>query len=132
MFGENLTVAGLDEAKIRIGNIYTMGTALVQITQPREPCYKLGIKFGTQKILRQFIEHGFPGTYVRVLKIGHVKKGDMPKLIEESKNPLTIKQFYGLLFSKEKDPELLGLALKNEAIPLGKCEKLRNGHKKRP
>ena len=52
MFGENLTVDGLDESQLRIGSIYELGTALVQITQPREPCYKLGYRFGNQDILR--------------------------------------------------------------------------------
>lgn len=125
MFGENLTLEGLDESKLRIGSIYRLGTALVQISQPREPCYKLGIKFGTQEILKQFIDHGFPGTYVKVLEMGNVKVGDEMKLVEESKNPLTVQQFYQLLFSPAKDPALLKLAIENEALPLYKRERLK-------
>ncbi|HKL90621.1 MAG TPA: MOSC domain-containing protein [Allomuricauda sp.] len=124
MFGENLTIEGLDESQLRIGSIYKLGSALIQITQPREPCYKLGIRFGNQNILKQFIDHGFPGTYVRILKPGTVSANDFMILEEESNNPLTVQEFYNLLFSKAKDQGVLELALKNEAIPPNKREKL--------
>ena len=125
MFGENLTVNGLDETKIMIGDIYKVGEAFVQITQPREPCFKLGVKFGSQKIIKQFVNHGFPGTYIRVLEAGFVKTGDVLTLLEPAKNSLTIHQFYDLLFSKDKNQEHLALAVENDALPLGKREKLR-------
>ncbi|MDF0715463.1 MOSC domain-containing protein [Muricauda sp. 334s03] len=125
MFGENLTIEGLDESKLRIGSTYKLGTALVQITQPREPCYKLGIRFGNQDILKQFIDHGFPGTYIRVLESGKVIVGDTMELVEESKAPLTVQQFYNLLFSRIKDQDVLRMAIQNEALPLKKREKLK-------
>ncbi|AEM71225.1 MOSC domain containing protein [Allomuricauda ruestringensis DSM 13258] len=125
MFGENLTLDSLNESQIRIGSIYKLGSALVQITQPREPCYKLGIRFEDQNILKQFINHGFPGTYVRVLQPGTVRVGDSMQLAEESKNLLTVQEFYMLIFSKEKDQDVLELALKNEALPPNKREKLK-------
>ena len=125
MFGENLTVDGLDESQLRIGSIYELGTALVQITQRREPCYKLGYRFGNQDILSEFIEHGCPGTYVRILKTGQVKNGDELKLVEASESPLTTKQFYKLLFSRQKDKELIKLAITNEALPQRKRDKLK-------
>jgi len=125
MFGENLTIEGLDESQLRIGNTYKIGTSLVQITQPREPCYKLGIRFGDQNILKQFIDHGFPGTYIRVLEPGKVIVGDTMELVEESETSLTVQQFYNLIFAKIKDKDVLELALKNEAIPPSKREKLK-------
>ena len=125
MFGENLTVSGLDETKIHIGDVYKVGKALVQITQPREPCFKFGVKFGNQNVLKQFIEHGYPGTYVRILEEGFVKTGDVFTLIEPAKNSLTTHQFYNLLFSKDKDQEYLKLAIQNEALPLAKRNKLK-------
>lgn len=124
MLGENLTVKDLDETKIHIGDIYKLGSALVQITQPREPCYKFGVKFGTQKVLKQFIKHGCPGTYVRILHEGFVKNGDHFKLIEKAKNSITTSQFFELLFSDEKNQEHLKLAIKNDALPVSKREKL--------
>lgn len=125
MFGENLTIEGLDESQLRIGSIYKLGDALVQITQPREPCYKLGIRFGNQDILKQFKDHGFPGAYLRILEPGIVSVGDSMKLVKESKSTLTVQQFYNLLFSKTKDQGVLELAIKNEALPLSKREKLK-------
>ncbi|MEM9363119.1 MAG: MOSC domain-containing protein [Bacteroidota bacterium] len=125
MFGENLTIDGLDEAQLQIGSIYRLGTALVQITQPREPCYKLGYRFGNQAILGEFIAHARPGTYVRVLETGEVKNGDELKLVETSDSALTIKQFYKLLFSRKKDKELIKLAITNEALPQRKRDKLK-------
>ena len=124
MFGENLTVEGLDESKIHVGDIYKVGNALVQITQPREPCFKLGIRFETQQILKQFIEHGHPGTYVKIVKEGTVKTGDTFELEEKSKTNLTTQQLYQLYFSEEKNKELLKLAIESEALPEKKRLKL--------
>jgi len=117
MFGENLTVNGLNEADMRIGDIFKIGSALVQVSQPREPCFKLGVRFGTQEILRQFIDHGFPGTYVRILEEGEVQMNDELILVEKSQNPLSVKQFYELLFAKEKDLEIVKLAINNPSLP---------------
>ena len=117
MFGENLTISDMDEAKIRVGNIYQIGGTTVQVSQPREPCYKLGIRFGTQDILREFINHNHPGTYVKILEEGQVKSGDHVKLLEESNNSLTVQQFYELIFQKEKSKDMLHLLIANEAVP---------------
>ncbi|WP_047420580.1 MOSC domain-containing protein [Cellulophaga sp. Hel_I_12] len=126
MFGENLTVEGLDEDTLRIGDIYTLGSALVQITQPREPCYKLGIRFENQQIIQQYVEHQFPGAYVKILSTGSVKKGDEMQLVTQSKSTLTINQYYKFLFAKNKDPETIQLILDNDALPADKKEKLIN------
>ena len=125
MFGENLTVSGLDESKILIGDIYKIGEALVQVTQPREPCFKFGIKFGNQGVLKQFIDHVHPGLYVRILESGFVKVNDKVTLIEQAKNSLTVQDFYKLVFAKNKNQEHLKLAVDLESLPLPKREKLR-------
>lgn len=125
MFGENLTVKDLDESQIYIGAIYKIGQALVEITQPREPCYKLGVKFETQTILKQFIEYNLPGTYIRVLEEGFVKTGDTLKLFKNPENSITTLQFFKLLYSKEKNQEHLKQAIKLNAIPQRKRDKLK-------
>ncbi|HEY5686720.1 MAG TPA: MOSC domain-containing protein [Yeosuana sp.] len=125
MLGENLTVSGFDESQIMIGSIYKIGNAIIQITQPREPCFKFGVKFGTQEVLKQFIDHGYPGTYVRVLEEGLVKTDDTFKLIEYAKDSLSVYDFFNLLYSNEKNQELLKIAIKNEAIPIKKRLKLK-------
>ncbi|GAA4239383.1 MOSC domain-containing protein [Postechiella marina] len=125
MFGENLTISNLDETKIYIGDIYKLGEALVQITQPREPCFKFGVKFKSMHALTQFISHGFPGTYVRVLQPGFVKKGDKLIRTEQAQNSLTTHQLFNLLYSKNKEEHLLKRAINNNALPERKRNKLK-------
>ncbi|TDT37924.1 MOSC domain-containing protein YiiM [Maribacter spongiicola] len=125
MFGENLTVEGLDESKIRVGDIYKLGKALVQVSQPREPCYKLGVRFETQKILKEFITHNHPGTYVKILEEGLVSAGDEMILVEQSENTFTSQQFYELMFAKEKSKDLLELFMTNEAVPQYKKDRFK-------
>jgi len=130
MFGENLTVSGLDETETHIGDIYKVGNALVQITQPREPCFKFGVKFGSQNVLKQFIENGYPGTYIRILEEGFVKNEDTFLLVKKAKNSLTVAQYFNLIFSKEKNSELIELAIKNDALPIEKRNTLKSFVKK--
>ncbi|KAB1069464.1 MOSC domain-containing protein [Tamlana haliotis] len=118
MFGENLTVEGLNESKILVGNIYHVGTALIQITEHREPCFKLGVKFGTQNILKQFIDYGFPGAYIRVLEEGAVNVGDTFKLVKQAQNSLSIQALFKLIFEKEKNQDHLKKVIINEALPM--------------
>jgi len=132
MFGENITVKGMDEAQLLVGSVYQLGNALVQITIPRQPCYKLGIRFEDQKIIKEFIEHGHPGTYVRILKEGSVKKGDDFVLQEEAKSSLSIAQLYKLLYSQEKDRNIVDKALAIPSLPERTREKLNSYIKKGP
>lgn len=125
MFGENLSVEGLDETQLWIGNIYRLGSALVQVSQPREPCYKLGIRFGDQRILREFIEHGYPGSYLRILEQGKVSSGDSMELVEGAKVPISIHEFFQLLYAREKDQGLLRRAMDNPALSPSKRESLK-------
>jgi len=124
MFGENITMDQLDETTLRIGSIYKLGKAVVQITEPRQPCFKLGIRFESQKVIKEFVTHGSSGTYVAVLKEGEVQTGDAMILQEEAQNPLTVKQLYQLLLLPQKDKTLLKLAVDNPFIKDSKREKL--------
>lgn len=125
MFGENLTVKGLDESEMRIGDIYKIGSVVVQVSQPREPCYKLGVRFGNAKILKEFIDYGYSGTYVRILEEGHVKNGDELSLLEKSENTLTVKECFHIILAKEKDPILLQKAIDNPSLPEYKRDRLK-------
>ncbi len=111
MFGENITVKGIDERTIMIGDIYRIGGATVQVTQPRQPCFKLGLVFNTQKILKQFINSNYPGIYVKVLEGNSVKAGDSMELIERQHNSMSVKEIYRLLYDKEVSHEDIEFAL---------------------
>ena len=116
MFGENLTVSGLNEDLLYVGDIYTLGTAKIQITEPRQPCHKLGIRFGDQGVIQEFINYGHPGTYVRILEEGEVNTGDEMILEHSDPNPLSISQYNILVNSRDKDLNLVRLAVNNESI----------------
>ena len=125
MLGENLTVEGLNEKELHIGDIYKVGHAVVQITQPREPCYKFAMKFDSNDVLKQFIDHGYPGTYVKVLEEGDVKNGDTFVLIEKATGSISIWDFFKLLYSEEKNKAHIETIMNNEAIPLKKKAQLK-------
>lgn len=94
MLGENLTISNLEETEILVGSTYKLGEALLEVTKPREPCYKLGIRFGTQEILKQFWNSTKSGIYFKVLQIGNVAVGDELILLNQAKNSPTISQVY--------------------------------------
>lgn len=94
MFGENLTITNLDETKIYVGNIYKIGKAKIEVTKPREPCYKLGIRFNDPKIIKQFWNSTKSGIYFKVLTRGVVGKNDKLVLVEEMPNHMTIAEVY--------------------------------------
>ena len=75
-FGENLTVSGLSEADVHVGDRFRIGTALLAATKPRFPCFKLGIKFGREDILDRFLASGRTGFYLHVLEEGEVAAED--------------------------------------------------------
>jgi MOSC domain-containing protein YiiM len=124
MFGENLTVEGLDEGELVLGSTYRIGEALVRITTPREPCYKLGIRFGDQGIIQKFVERERPGTYVAVLEAGHIKPGDPVQLIETGEHHLSIRDFYHMWYAREKEQGVLALALKVPWLPTSTRQQL--------
>ena len=124
MFGENLTFDTLDENALQVGAVYGLGSARVQLTEPRQPCFKLGIKFGTQKVIIEFLEYGHPGTYVKILKEGEVSVGDSLELLTAGPNSFTVAQYNTLMNQKEKDKGLVALALANNSIRESKRKSL--------
>jgi MOSC domain-containing protein YiiM len=81
MFGENFTVEGLDEESVHIGDQFSIGTTRVIVTQPRMPCYKLGIRFQSDGMVRRFLASGRTGFYLAVEREGHVAAGDAITLV---------------------------------------------------
>jgi MOSC domain-containing protein YiiM len=75
-FGENITSEGLTESALYVGDVLSIGSAKLQVIQPRSPCYKLQIKFGRPDMVSQFVRMGHPGWYASVLQPGHFAAGD--------------------------------------------------------
>ncbi|GAB1450169.1 MOSC domain-containing protein [Draconibacterium sp.] len=115
IFGENLTVEGLHEADVNIGDVFRIGEAVVQATQPRQPCFKLEFRFNDNQIVRKFIDSGFAGVYVRVIEKGHVKLGDSMELIERKKS-LTIHKIYELIYTDKVQKEAVEQAVNDPFI----------------
>jgi MOSC domain-containing protein YiiM len=89
-FGENLTTMGLQESQLYIGDIFQIGEAVVQISQPRQPCYKLSIKYERNELPLLVQTTGYTGYYFRVLKEGLVNKGDSLVLLLRLQNKVTV------------------------------------------
>jgi MOSC domain-containing protein YiiM len=79
-FGENFTLSGLLEAEVHIGDVFKVGTAQVQISQPRQPCGTLAARFGIKDFVKRVIDSGMTGWYFRVLEPGMVRAGDRLEL----------------------------------------------------
>ncbi|OGS50044.1 MAG: molybdenum cofactor biosysynthesis protein [Euryarchaeota archaeon RBG_16_68_12] len=89
-FGENLTTEGLLEGAVRVGDRYRIGTAVLEVTKPRFPCYKLGIKFGREDILPRFLHSGRSGFYFAVAREGEVSAGDPIEVLARAAEGPTI------------------------------------------
>ena len=89
-FGENLTVDGMLETDVRIGDIYRIGSAVLQVTQPRSPCFKLAAHLGLPDFPKSFLASGRSGFYLRVLEEGDLGAGDAIERISSSPTGLTV------------------------------------------
>ncbi len=117
MFGENLTIEGLSEEAVNIGDRFRLGTAEVMATQPRMPCYKLGIKFGRVDIIKRFLDSRLTGVYFSVLQEGEVSAGDRLELISRDENHVPIADITRLYVREINDLELLQRVLQVQALP---------------
>lgn len=130
MLGENVTVQGLNETSLHVGDIYKVGGALIQITQPREPCTTFAAKMGSQDILQQFVAHGRPGSYCRVLEEGYVEVGQTIELVQKASHSVSIADFFQLIFNRDKNQDHIKRLVENEAIPKRKRMQLAANLKK--
>lgn len=111
MFGENLSISNLDEANVLIGDIYQIGTAKVQVTQPRQPCFKLGIRLKDPLGVKAFVSAEKPGVYVKVLENGSVKVDDKMLLIDRNNRNFSIKHIFHLIYNAQSNIEIVKKAV---------------------
>ncbi|KWX80884.1 cytoplasmic protein [Paenibacillus riograndensis] len=100
--GENLTIKGLLETDVCIGDVFELGKAIVQISQPRQPCYKLTIRYGVPDMLLKVQQTGYTGFYFRVLEEGAVSKDDGLSLLHRHPKEITV-SFANRIMHREKD-----------------------------
>lgn len=117
MFGENLSIEGLKESEINIGDQFHIGSALFIVTQPRMPCYKLGVKFGRDDILKMFLNSRRTGFYFSVIEEGEVGAGDTVELVSRADHGVTVADITELYVSKGRDKEMMRRATEVEALP---------------
>jgi MOSC domain-containing protein YiiM len=117
MFGENFTTTELSEHETFIGDQFSVGGAIVIVTQPRMPCYKLALRFGRNDILRRFLTSQRTGFYLAVKQEGVVSVGDELRLIERQQETVTVVDITRLYASEKYDIDLLRKAIAVEALP---------------
>lgn len=111
LVGENLTVDDFDEKLINIGDEFEVGSCVLQVSQPRIPCYKIGIKMNSRDFPKKFSNSGLLGSYLRVIKTGSIKSGDEMKLIKKEEESLSLYDISDILFKDISNVEKMKAAL---------------------
>jgi MOSC domain-containing protein YiiM len=121
MFGDNFTTEGLMEDAVNVGDQFQIGSAKIIATQPRMPCYKLGVRFGRMDVIRRFLVRGRPGIYFKILKEGQVQIDDKKEVMSRDKNNVTVKDIVHLYITRDHldNIETMRRAIKINALPDG-------------
>lgn len=118
-FGENLTTEGLLESEARIGDRYRIGGAILRVSQPRIPCYKLGIRLGREDMPKRFLASGRSGIYFAVAEEGLVNAGDAIELLERDTRGITVADVNRAFVHSRENLDLLRHIVAAEVLPLG-------------
>ena len=116
-FGENLTTEGLLEDRVHIGDRFRAGSAEFIVTQPRMPCFKLGIRFNRPDMVKRFLRSGRTGFYLAVLREGDIGVGDSFDLIAADDNQITVADVVGLYATDAANQDLLRRVSELSALP---------------
>jgi MOSC domain-containing protein YiiM len=117
IFGENFTITGLREGEVNIGDCFHIGNVTLMVTQPRLPCYKLGIRFGRADMVKRFLASRRTGFYFRVLQEGEVGAGDTLELVSRDDNNITVSDITELYVCEKDNPDLGHRAAQLKALP---------------
>ena len=118
-FGENFTVAGLDEDNVCVGDEFRVGTARVVVTEPRMPCVKLAIRFGRPDMLKRFLKSQRTGFYFGVVEEGTVRAGDELEPVSKHPDRLAVSDVTRLYTTERSNGDLLRKAIAVSALPEG-------------
>ena len=116
-FGENLTPEGLDEESVCIGDEFRVGTAKLVVTEPRMPCFKLGIRFGMADMLKRFLKSQRTGFYFGIVEEGEVQAGDGMALLAKHPDGLPVADVTRLYTTEKRNAALLRKAISVAALP---------------
>jgi MOSC domain-containing protein YiiM len=116
-FGENFTIEGLLEPSTRIGDRIRAGSAEFVVTQPRMPCFKLGVRFGRDDMVKRFLRSGRTGFYLAVLREGEVANGDAIEFVGRDDHGVTVADIAALYASDMENEDLLLRAVEVPALP---------------
>jgi MOSC domain-containing protein YiiM len=116
-FGENLTNEGLLERTLCIGDVLRVGTAVLMVTQPRMPCYKLAIRFGREDMIQRFLTSGRSGFYFSVIEPGRVQAGSQVEVLTRDRNGVTVADIGRLYLGQTRDAGLIQRATNVSALP---------------
>ena len=125
LVGENLTIDDFNESEINIGDQFKINECILQVSQPRIPCYKIGIKMNSRDFPKMFSQSGLLGSYLRVIKDGDITAGDEIQKIHHEENSMSLKDIANLLFVDIKNIDLMKKALKIDALTEEIKEKFR-------
>jgi MOSC domain-containing protein YiiM len=118
MFGENFTLEGLLEDQVNIGDRVRIGGAEFMVTEPRMPCYKLGIKFGRKDIIPRFLKSRRSGFYLAVLEEGEVGAGDAVRRVSKAERSVTVTDIVRIYDDRRnRDLDLIHRAIETPALP---------------
>lgn len=117
-FGENLTVEGLADNEVCIGDRYRIGGAVVEVSQPRDTCYRVGIRLNRPDIAALLVSHHRPGFYFRVIQEGEIGAGDRVEKLSDGPERMTVAEIDALLYSAEHPVEALRRAVRIPALSL--------------
>jgi MOSC domain-containing protein YiiM len=115
-FGENLTIRGLLETDVCIGDVYKLGQAAVQVSQPRQPCYKLSVRYGAPEMPLKVQHTGYTGFYFRVLEEGIVSKADGLSLLQRHPHAVTVAYANRIMHRAKEEREGIARVLEVEAL----------------
>jgi len=117
MFGENLTTSGLFEKETNIGDTFKIGTTILQVTQPRLPCFKLAIKFGRTDIIKRFMQSERSGIYFSIIEEGDLAADDSIEPLEQAEPSVTVTDIVRLYSTEKTNQDLLRRAITVTALP---------------
>ena len=116
-FGENLTTEGLPDSEVSVGDRFQIGTAELVVTQPRLPCFKLGLRMGRDEFVTEFLERGLLGFYLAVAREGEVAAGDAIVELQRDPRRFGVTEVARLYAADRDDVETVQFAADHDALP---------------